>query len=333
MENSTAQPLLTVTNLKKYFRLKRPILDAIARKPIQTLKAVDDVSFSIAKGETLGLVGESGCGKSTLARTIMRLYDPDAGKVVLNGIEISSLKGKELREKRRSFQMVFQDPYSSLNPRMTVRDTLGEALKVHKVCPPEQREQRILKLLEMVGMNADTADRYPGEFSGGQRQRIGIARALALDPAFIIADEPVSDLDVSIQAQIINLLMDLQKDLELTMLFISHDLRVVRLITHRVAVMYLGKIIELAPTEELYERPYHPYTEVLLKAAPVLDPTHRSQEYSIEGEPPSPIQLPTGCRFHPRCPRATEECKKIQPDFAEVCPGHWVACHHPIQPV
>jgi oligopeptide/dipeptide ABC transporter ATP-binding protein len=330
MEQATAQPLLVVSNLKKYFRLKRPILDAIARKPVQTLKAVDDISFSISKGETLGLVGESGCGKSTLARTIMRLYDPDAGSVTLEGLDISTLRGKELRDQRRRFQMVFQDPYSSLNPRMTVRDILGEVLSVHKVCPPGERDQRIYHLLRMVGMNPDIVDRYPGEFSGGQRQRIGIARALALDPAFIIADEPVSALDVSIQAQVINLLMDLQKELDLTMLFISHDLRVVRLITHRVAVMYLGKLIELAPTEELYEHPHHPYTEVLLKAAPVLDPTNRSRDYAIEGEPPSPIHLPTGCRFHPRCPHATEMCKEQQPEFRQISAGRWVACHYPL---
>ena len=330
MEQTTAKPLLTVTHLKKHFKLKRPILDAIARKPVQTLKAVDDVSFTINQGETMGLVGESGCGKSSLARTIMRLYRPDSGSVVLDGEEISALRGKELRDKRSRFQMVFQDPYSSLNPRMTVRQILEEALKVHNMCPPKERDQQILKLLKMVGMNPDTAHRYPGEFSGGQRQRIGIARALALNPAFIIADEPVSALDVSIQAQIINLLMELQQNLNLTMLFISHDLRVVRLITHRVAVMYLGKIVELSPTEELYENPAHPYTDVLLKAAPVLDPTRRSRQYTIEGEPPSPVNLPTGCRFHPRCPYATEACKQTEPALAEVSPGHWVACHHPL---
>ncbi len=332
MENTTtAGPLLTVTHLKKYFKLKRPILDALTRKPVLTLKAVDDVSFSIDKGETMGLVGESGCGKSSLARTIMRLYRPDEGSIVLDGTEIGHLTGKQLRDKRCRFQMVFQDPYSSLNPRMTVRDILGEALKVHKICPSEELNREIFKLLQMVGMNADAADRFPGEFSGGQRQRIGIARALALNPAFIIADEPVSALDVSIQAQIINLLMELQQELNLTMLFISHDLRVVRLITHRVAVMYLGKIVEMSPTDELYEHPHHPYTQVLLKAAPLLDPTHRSRKYTIEGEPPSPVHLPEGCRFHPRCPMATEECRRKEPELIEITPGHWTACHHPLE--
>jgi oligopeptide/dipeptide ABC transporter ATP-binding protein len=319
-----------IEGLTKVFPLKQPILDIIARKPKKILKAVDQVNLSIKKGETLGLVGESGCGKSTLAKTIMRLYNPDGGKLMFEGVDLASLKGQNLRDARKKFQMIFQDPYSSLNPRMSVRDMLTEILTVHNVCPKSEIDDRIGKVLETVGMSIQMAERFPGEFSGGQRQRLGIARALALNPSFIIADEPVSALDVSIQAQVINLLRDIQQSLHLTMLFISHDLRVVRYITNRVAVMYLGKIIELADTEELFRNAYHPYTKVLIKAAPVLDPRIRSSEYAIEGEPPSPIHVPEGCKFHPRCPYANDRCQSEQPEMREVHPGRLVACHYPL---
>jgi oligopeptide/dipeptide ABC transporter ATP-binding protein len=322
--------LVRIEGLTKVFRLKQPILDIIARKPKKILQAVDHVNLSIMKGETLGLVGESGCGKSTLAKTIMRLYNPDEGKMMFEGADLASLKGQSLRDARKKFQMIFQDPYSSLNPRMSVRDMLTEILTVHKLCPKSEINDRIAKLLETVGMNIQMAERFPGEFSGGQRQRLGIARALALNPIFIIADEPVSALDVSIQAQVINLLRDIQQSLQLTMLFISHDLRVVRYITNRVAVMYLGKIIELADTEELFRNAYHPYTNVLIKAAPVLDPRIRTREYAIDGEPPSPIHVPEGCSFHPRCPHAKDRCNSEQPEMREVQPGRMVACHYPL---
>jgi oligopeptide/dipeptide ABC transporter ATP-binding protein len=327
---ATGNELVRIEGLTKVFPLKQPILDFITRKPKKILQAVDHVNLSIMKGETLGLVGESGCGKSTLAKTIMRLYDPDGGKMMFEGVDLASLKGQSLRDARKKFQMIFQDPYSSLNPRMSVRDMLAEILNVHKLCPKSEIDDRIGKLLETVGMGIQMAERFPGEFSGGQRQRLGIARALALNPIFIIADEPVSALDVSIQAQVINLLRDIQQSLQLTMLFISHDLRVVRYITNRVAVMYLGKIIELADTEELFRNAYHPYTKVLIKAAPVLDPRVRTTEYAIEGEPPSPIHVPEGCNFHPRCPYAEDRCKSEQPEMKEVQPGRMVACHYPL---
>ena len=319
-----------VEGLSKTFKLKYPLFDIITRKPRKMLKAVDDVSFTIKKGETLGLVGESGCGKSTLARTIMRLYDPDEGKIIIDNLDIAKLKGKKLRIERRKFQMIFQDPYSSLNPRMSVRDMLTEVMKVHHLCPTKEIDSRIKQLLEMVGMSDQIAERFPGEFSGGQRQRLGIARALAMNPTFIIADEPVSALDVSIQAQVINLLSEIQQSLNLTLFFISHDLRVVRHVTHRVAVMYLGKIVELAETESLFSNPGHPYTKVLIKAAPVLDPRNRTREYAIEGEPPSPINVPAGCRFNPRCPYAQDICKKVEPELTEVKVGRMIACHFPL---
>jgi oligopeptide/dipeptide ABC transporter ATP-binding protein len=327
---ATGNELVRIEGLTKVFPLKQPILDFITRKPKKILQAVDHVNLSIMKGETLGLVGESGCGKSTLAKTIMRLYDPDGGKMMFEGVDLASLKGQSLRDARKKFQMIFQDPYSSLNPRMSVKDMLAEILTVHKLCPKSEIDDRIGKLLETVGMSIQMAERFPGEFSGGQRQRLGIARALALNPIFIIADEPVSALDVSIQAQVINLLRDIQQSLQLTMLFISHDLRVVRYITNRVAVMYLGKIIELGDTEELFRNAYHPYTKVLIKAAPVLDPRIRTREYAIEGEPPSPIHVPKGCNFHPRCPYAKDKCKSEQPKMSEVQPGRMGACHYPL---
>ncbi len=329
-QSSIKEEFVRVEGLSKTFKLKYPIIDMLLRKPRKLLKAVDDVSFTIEKGETLGLVGESGCGKSTLARTITRLYEPNNGKIIIDGLDIAKLKGKTLREERSKFQMIFQDPYSSLNPRMSVKDMLSEVMSVHHICPKNEIDNRIAKLLEMVGMSEQILERFPGEFSGGQRQRLGIARALALNPTFIIADEPVSALDVSIQAQVINLLSEIQQTLNLTLLFISHDLRVVRHVTHRVAVMYLGKIVELAETEALFENAAHPYTKVLIKAAPVLDPRNRTREYAIEGEPPSPINIPKGCRFHPRCPYAKDICKITQPELNEVKPGRMVACHFPL---
>lgn len=324
------EEFIRIEGLSKTFKLKYPIIDILTGKPRKMLKAVDDVSFTIEKGETLGLVGESGCGKSTLARTITRLYDPDKGKILFDGLDIAKLEGNRLRTERSRFQMIFQDPYSSLNPRMSVRDMLREVMRVHRICPENEIDIQIARLLEMVGMNEQIAERFPGEFSGGQRQRLGIARALAMNPTFIIADEPVSALDVSIQAQVINLLSEIQQSLNLTLLFISHDLRVVRHVTHRVAVMYLGKIVELAETEALFDYAGHPYTKVLIKAAPILDPRNRTREYAIEGEPPSPINVPKGCRFHPRCPYVMDICITKEPELSEVKPGRMVACHFPL---
>ncbi len=323
-------PLLEAEHLCKWFPLKRGVSDVVQRREKRYLKAVNDVSFQLFKGENLGLVGESGCGKSTLARTLLRLYEPTGGAVKLGGADISHMKGAELRRLRPQMQMIFQDPYSSLNPRMSVYDTVAEMLRVHKVVPAAEIPARVEQLLTMSGLSMDIAQRFPGEFSGGQRQRIGIARALSLNPAFIVADEPVSALDVSIQAQIINLLAQLQKELELTVLFISHDLRVVRHITHRVMVMYLGGNVEVGPTEEIFTRPAHPYTQVLTKAAPKLDPLNRRRDYAIEGEPPSPINTPTGCRFHPRCPFCTDKCRTEVPALAEIAPGRLCACHYPL---
>jgi oligopeptide/dipeptide ABC transporter ATP-binding protein len=300
------------------------------RKPRRAVKALDKVSFVIYQGENLGLVGESGCGKSTLARAIVRIYDPDENKILFDDKDLATLSGLELREERKRLQMIFQDPYSSLNPRMSVREILTEALTVHRVCAKKDLEEHIQELLQMVGMSISIADRFPGEFSGGQRQRLGIARALAVNPTFIIADEPVSALDVSIQSQVTNLLAELQQSLNLTILFISHDLRVVRHITHRVAVMYLGKVVELAPSEALFSKAYHPYSQVLIKAAPVPDPRNRTREYAIEGEPPSPINLPSGCRFHPRCTYAEDICRMAEPEMTEVAPGRKVSCHNPL---
>ena len=326
-----APKLVEVRDLCKWFPVKRTIADSLARRPVRYVKAVDHVSLDIYQGECLGLVGESGCGKSTLARTIIRLHEPTSGQILLEGTDIARLGSKALRPLRPHMQMIFQDPYSSLNPRMTVRSIIGELLLYHKVVPKDQVDARVEELMQMCGLSADYAHRFPGEFSGGQQQRVGIARALALNPRFIIADEPVSALDVSIQAQIINLLGDLQQELGLTILFISHDLRVVRHITHRVAVMYLGHVMELGPTAALFDHPLHPYTLVLTKAAPVMDPLHRTREYAIEGETPSPIHMPSGCRFHPRCPYCTDRCKEEMPELREVAPGRFVACHRPLE--
>jgi len=322
--------LIQVEHLSKHFPVKYRITDALFGKKRKYLRAVNDVTLSIYKGESLGLVGESGCGKSTLAKSIIRLYEPTGGRVVFRGKDITHLKGKALNIERPAMQMIFQDPYSSLNPRMTVYEILAEMLSVHHKVPKRAIRERVAELLEMCGLGMEIADRFPGEFSGGQRQRIGIARALSLEPELILADEPVSALDVSIQAQIINLLYSLQRRLDLSLLFISHDLRVVRHITHRAAVMYLGKVVELGATEAIFSRPLHPYTMVLMKAAPVLDPRNRVREYVIEGEPPSPIDLPSGCPFHPRCSNCRDICSKKEPGLSESTGGHFVACHFPL---
>ena len=318
--------LVQVRNLKKYFPITAGI---IFQRQIGAVKAVDGVSFDIYRGETLGLVGESGCGKSTTGRTILQLYRPTEGSVVFEGQELTTLKGEDLRKMRRRMQMIFQDPYASLNPRMSVGRIIGEPLQVHKVATGEEQRKRVQELLTLVGLNAYFINRYPHEFSGGQRQRIGVARALALNPSFIVCDEPISALDVSIQAQVVNLLQDLQKELGLTYLFIAHDLSMVQHICDRVAVMYLGKIVELADSEDLYGNPLHPYTQSLLSAVPVPDPTveEKRQRIILKGDVPSPANPPKGCNFCTRCPVALKFCHDVEPEFREVQPGHWVACH------
>ena len=316
-------PLLRINNLKKYF----PIRGGLFSREVARVHAVDDVSFSLMKGETLGLVGESGCGKSTTGRCILRLIEPTAGEVWFEDKNVTTLDKRSLRHLRRDMQIIFQDPYASLNPRMTVGSIIGEALVIHKLAKSKrEREERVVHLLETVGLNADHLRRYPHEFSGGQRQRIGIARALAVSPKLIVADEPVSALDVSIQAQVINLLEDLQKQFNLTYLFIAHDLSVVEHISTRVAVMYLGKIVEVAPAKELYTNPKHPYTEALLSAVPIPDPAVKRKRILLEGDVPSPIKPPSGCRFHTRCPIRVPSCSENEQVLKEVSPNHWVAC-------
>lgn len=316
--------LLKVENLVKHFPITKGI---IFSKQVGAVKAVDGVSFTIKRGETLGLVGESGCGKSTTGRLILRLIEPTSGKVEFEGRNILTLNKTEMRQIRRDMQIIFQDPYASLNPRMTVGDIIGEPMVVHGMAKGAELEKRVQKLLDVVGLASYHARRYPHEFSGGQRQRIGIARALAVNPKLIVCDEPVSALDVSIQAQVINLMQDLQEEFGLTYLFIAHDLSVVKHISDRVAVMYLGKIVELADKNELYESPMHPYTKALLSAIPIPDPTIKRERILLEGDVPSPINPPPGCSFHTRCPMATEVCRTKVPEFKDYGGGHYVACH------
>jgi oligopeptide transport system ATP-binding protein len=317
------ETLLEVQHLKKHF----PIKGGVFSKTIGYVYAVDDVSFTLNRGETLGLVGESGCGKSTTGRTILRLIEPTAGEIRFEDQNITALDKGAMRALRREMQIIFQDPYASLNPRMTVGSIIGEPLEIHKIAKGAEKEERVASLLEKVGLRAEDMRKYPHEFSGGQRQRIGIARALALNPKLIVCDEPVSALDVSIQAQVINLLDDLQKDLGLSYLFIAHNLNVVEHISDRVAVMYLGKIVELASDTDLYSKPQHPYTEALLSAVPIPDPTVKKKRIILEGDVPSPINPPSGCHFHTRCRYKEKICEEVEPEFKDIGGGHWVACH------
>ena len=320
--------ILRVENLVKHF----PIMKTkwvMFQEQAGAVHAVDDVSFDLMRGETLGLVGESGCGKSTTGRTILQLHRPTSGHVYFEGKDLAAMKGEPLRLMRRRMQMIFQDPYASLNPRMTVGEIIGEPLIVHGLATEKEAEGQVRELLRRVGLNPAYTKRYPHEFSGGQRQRIGVARALALQPSMIVCDEPISALDVSIQAQVVNLLEDLQKEFNLTYLFIAHDLSMIRHISQRVAVMYLGVIVELASRNELYAQPLHPYTQALLSAVPLPDPIaeEKRQRIILKGELPSPVNPPSGCRFRTRCPIATKICAETRPEFREVAAGHWVACH------
>lgn len=315
--------LLTVTDLVKHFPLRKGLIS----RSVGQVRAVDGVSFSIPRGKTLSLVGESGSGKTTTGRAILRLIEPSSGSVCFDGIEVTELDKKALRVLRKRIQIIFQDPYGSLNPRLTVYAMLAEILKAHRIRAKSERRDRVYDLLELVGLPQEAADRYPHEFSGGQRQRIGIARALAVEPDLIVADEPVSALDVSIQAQILNLLEDLQKKLGLTYLFIGHNLSVVRHISDFVAVMYLGRIVEYGPSDALFARPVHPYTRALLSAVPVPDPKHKRGRIILRGDVPSPIKPPDGCHFHPRCPIAEPRCRSEAPELLELAPGHRAACH------
>lgn len=318
------EPLLEVSNLKKYF----PIQGGILQRTVGHVRAVDDITFTLQKGEALGLVGESGCGKSTTGRTILRLIEKTEGTVKFKGVDIHSLNRKDLRALRPKMQLVFQDPYSSLNPRIKVGDAIGEALVDHGIVSKNDIRDRVKEIMSICGLAPYQIDRYPHEFSGGQRQRIGIARALIMNPEFIVADEPVSALDVSIQAQIINLLSDLQEQKELTYLFISHDLSVVEHLCNRIGVMYLGSMVEMAPREELFTNPLHPYTKALLSAIPVPDPTRKAERIVLEGDIPSPANPPSGCKFHTRCPFAQERCKVETPIYKDAGAGHYVACHY-----
>jgi oligopeptide/dipeptide ABC transporter ATP-binding protein len=314
--------LIQVQNLVKYF----PVRGGLLQRVVAWVQAVDDVSFTVREGETLGLVGESGCGKTTVGRTMLRLTEPTGGKVLFDNINVFELRGTELKKMRRNMQIIFQDPYASLDPRMPIGESISEGLKIHNIGTPKERFDTVIATLRKVGLEDYHARRYPHEFSGGQRQRIGIARALALQPKFIICDEPVSALDVSIQSQVLNILNDLQKEFGLTYLFIAHNLSVVEHISHRVAVMYLGKMVEMAPREELFRNPLHPYTQALMSAIPVPDPDLKRERILLPGDVPSPLRPPSGCRFHPRCPVAMDHCALEEPPFIEVSFDHWVAC-------
>jgi oligopeptide transport system ATP-binding protein len=329
MSSANGGPLLQAEHLIKYFPIKRGIL---IQREVAQVHAVDDVSLEVRRGETLGLVGESGCGKSTLGRCFVRLYPLTSGQLVFDGHDISKFSRREMRPLRRELQIVFQDPYASLNPRKRVGSIVGAPLEIHGIGDRRERKRQVQELLEKVGLSPEHYNRYPHEFSGGQRQRIGVARALALRPKLVIADEPVSALDVSIQAQVINLLADLQEEFDLTYVFIAHDLGVVRHVSDRIAVMYLGKIFEISPAEELYERPIMPYTEALLSAVPIPDPRESAarERIVLEGDVPSPINPPSGCRFHPRCRYATDVCTQIEPPLVDYGNGHLAACHHPL---
>ncbi|GEB31906.1 MULTISPECIES: ABC transporter ATP-binding protein [Brevibacillus] len=317
------EELLVVKNLKKYY----PITGGVLGGEVGVVKAVDDVSFAVKRGETLGLVGESGCGKSTTGRSLLRLIEPTAGEITFDGVNVTALSTDEMRKMRRDMQIVFQDPFASLNPRHNIEKILEEPLVVHKIGTSSERKKRVQEMLEVVGLSSYHARRYPHQFSGGQRQRIGIARALMLNPKLIVADEPVSALDVSIQSQVLNLMQDLQKEMGLTYLFIAHDLSVVRHISDRVGVMYLGRIVELTTSGQLYSNPLHPYTKALLSAVPTPDPDDVRERVILQGDVPSPANPPSGCTFHTRCPHVTEECRSTRPAFQDVGDGHFVACH------
>jgi oligopeptide transport system ATP-binding protein len=324
--DAQSKPLVQVRHLKKYFPIHRGV---IIPRHVGDIKAVDDVSFDVYKGETLGLVGETGCGKTTVGRTLLRLYEPTAGNILFDDVDLADLQEGQLRQMRKRMQMIFQDPYASLNPRMTVGSIIAAPLEVHHVASGKAKADRIDELLRLVGLNPDFVNRYPHEFSGGQRQRVGIARALAVNPDLIVCDEPISSLDVSIQAQVVNLLEELQGRLGLTYLFIAHDLSMVRHISNRIAVMYLGKVMELADRDEIYLRSLHPYTQALMSAVPVPDPevARKRNRIILEGDIPSPANPPVGCNFNTRCPYAEEICFKDDPEYREIRPRHWVACH------
>ncbi|UFJ39799.1 dipeptide ABC transporter ATP-binding protein [Brevibacillus humidisoli] len=319
----SVKPLLEIRNLKKHY----PITKGLFGKQVGAVKAVDGVSLTINEGETLGIVGESGCGKSTTGRAVLRLIEPTEGEILFDGVDVRALKADELRTFRTNMQIVFQDPYASLDPRWTVQRILEEPIRTHQRLSDAEIKENVRELMEVVGLSTYHADRYPHEFSGGQRQRIGIARALALRPRFIVCDEPVSALDVSIQAQVLNLMQDLQEQFSLTYMFISHDLSVVKFISDRVGVMYLGRLVELAPTQEMFAEPFHPYTKALMSAVPVPDPESGRERIVLTGDVPSPQNPPSGCTFHTRCPVATDACRSVVPKWREVAPGRHVACH------
>jgi len=319
----SVKELLKVENLKKYFPVKSGVFSTVTN----FVKAVDGVDLNINEGETVGLVGESGCGKTTLGKTILKLLEPTHGEIYFEDNDITHLSPSKMRPFRREMQIVFQDPYGSLNPRMKVESIVSEGLVIHEILSKKERRDIIKEILRTVGLRDDALPRYPHEFSGGQRQRIAIARALALKPKFIVCDEPISALDVSVQAQIINLFIELQEKFGLTYLFISHDLRVVRHISDRVAVMYLGKIVEFSPSKELYKNPLHPYTKILIASVPIADPQKKRQPSALKGDVPSPINPPSGCSFHPRCPIAVEKCKTVEPELRDIGSGHYVSCH------